>query len=224
MKNKSYKIDFHTHSVASPDGSITLDQYQKILESGTLDCIAITDHNHIDFAVSAQKHLGEDRIIIGEEITTKQGEIIGLFLTHTIEPGQDIVETIRAIKAQHGIVYIPHPFETVRKGITKQDLNSIKDDVDCIESANGRAFFQNFGPEAHTWARLNRTPALASSDGHRAKSLGLTYSILTEIPHARTFVKLAETARLVYSRPRLLDITAPKTNRLRGRLGIKNAP
>ncbi|HLF66947.1 MAG TPA: PHP domain-containing protein, partial [Gammaproteobacteria bacterium] len=62
-----YKIDLHTHSTASPDGGITADQYAHALSTNLLDVIAVTDHNHIDFALGLQKQLG-DRIIVGEEI------------------------------------------------------------------------------------------------------------------------------------------------------------
>ncbi len=78
------KTDLHTHSAASPDGSITVNQYKETLAKQTLDCIAITDHNRIDFALSLQQVLGPEKIIVGEEISTKQGDIIGLFLTKLV--------------------------------------------------------------------------------------------------------------------------------------------
>ncbi len=85
-------VDLHTHSVASPDGGITLKQYRHILEIGILDCIAITDHNQIDFATHARQKLGE-RIIIGEEIMTTLGEIIGLFLEQPVRAGMTPEDT-----------------------------------------------------------------------------------------------------------------------------------
>ena len=110
----SYKIDLHTHSIISYDGGITEKQYRKILEMGILDYVAITDHNETRFAGIMQKKFG-DKIIIGEEIKTKEGEIIGLFLKKTIASGQSTEETAAAIHLQGGLVYIPHPFETRRK-------------------------------------------------------------------------------------------------------------
>lgn len=209
-----FKVDLHTHSVLSPDGGISAEQYKEILKS-KLDCVAITDHNRIDFALKMQAELGEDKIIVGEEINTNQGEIIGLFLMRAIEPSQDISVTVEKIKSQGGLVYIPHPFETVRSGITKETLEQIKDSVDIIEGANGRAFFQNFGPEAHSWARVHNVSSLASSDAHRAKSLGKTYSQVSEIPTVDSLVELSRTARKFYARPSLADILAPKLNRFK---------
>ncbi len=213
-----FKVDLHTHSVKSPDGNITAEQYREVLKS-KLDCIAITDHNHINFALKMQAELGTDKIIVGEEINTNQGEIIGLFLTELVEPNQDITVAIEKIKAQGGLVYIPHPFETVRSGISKETLEQIKDSVDIIEGANGRAFFQNFGPEAHAWARINNIPSLASSDAHRAKALGKTYSQISELPTVDSLCELSMTARKFYARPSLADILAPKLNRLKKVIG-----
>src|SRR6266576_5491693 len=109
MKGSRYKIDLHTHSIISQDGGITASQYEKILQAGVLDCIAITDHNETSFARIMHKKLG-DRIIIGEEISTPEGEIIGLFLTETIPGGIRLDEAIASIKHQGGLVYLPHPF------------------------------------------------------------------------------------------------------------------
>lgn len=214
------RVDLHTHSIKSPDGSISLEQYREVLKS-KLDCVAITDHNRIDFALKVQSELGADKIIVGEEINTNQGEVIGLFLDEVVEPNQDIEVTIEKIKTQGGLVYIPHPFETVRSGVTKETLEQIKDSVDIIEGANGRAFFQNFGPQAHAWARVHNVPSLASSDAHRAKALGKTYSQISEVPTVDTLVELSRTARKFYARPSLTDILAPKLNRLKKVFGVR---
>ncbi len=144
------KIDFHTHSVVSPDGALTEAHYQKMLQTG-LDCVAITDHNTTAFAQKLHKKLG-DQIIVGEEITTTQGEIIGLYLTDDVPAGLTGLETVKVIKKQRGLVYIPHPFETVRKGITQEVLDKIADFVDIIETNNGRAVFQNKSNGAKAWA------------------------------------------------------------------------
>lgn len=76
-----YKIDLHTHSILSHDGGIKTQEYEKVISELKLDFVAITDHNKIAFAKEMQDRLGE-RIIIGEEIMTSEGEIIDLFLSH----------------------------------------------------------------------------------------------------------------------------------------------
>lgn len=209
------KVDLHTHSEASPDGGITSEQYAEAVNNGTLDCIAITDHNRIDYAVKVQAKLGKDKIIIGEEISTKQGEIVGLFLSKNVTPGQDINQSIQDIKSQGGLVYIPHPFETVRSGITEQTLDRIRKDVDIIEVSNGRAIFQNYGPQAFVWAKKHQVSTAASSDAHRASALGKTYTQIIGAPSAKNLVKQLQTPRLKYAKPSLFDIIAPKLNRIK---------
>ena len=98
------KIDLHTHSVGSPDGGITLEEYARLLDDKVLDMIAVTDHDSIEQALVIQNKLGP-RIIIGEEITSLEGEIIGLFLNQKVEPGLTAKKTVQAIKSQGGLVY-----------------------------------------------------------------------------------------------------------------------
>lgn len=208
------KVDFHTHSVKSRDGAITAEQYTDVIENGTLDYVAITDHNHISFAVELQKTLGE-KIIVGEEINALEGEIIGLFLTEKIPRDLPAKEVVQRIKSQGGLVYVPHPFETVRRGISMQTLTSIMDSVDIIEAFNGRAFFQNRGPEATKIARLHNKAIAASSDAHGAKGLGTTFTSIAEPPSAANLVSQLQTGKLATKRPPLKTLLYPKANRVR---------
>ena len=163
MKGSRYKVDLHTHSIISHDGGITAAQYEKILQSGALDCVAITDHNETSFGRILQKKLG-DRIIIGEEISTTAGEIIGLFLKETIPGGISIDEAIASIKHQEGLVYIPHPFEKFRKGLQQSTMDRIVTDIDIIEVFNGRGRFRGKPARAEKFAQQNALVQAASSD------------------------------------------------------------
>lgn len=209
-----YRLDLHTHSTRSRDGGITPAQYADIIEAGVLDYIAVTDHNHIDAAVEMHKSLG-NRIIVGEEINALEGEIIGLFLTEVVPRDLTAVETIKRIKKQGGVVYIPHPFETVRRGIPGKVLEEIIDDVDIIEVYNGRAIFQNKGPLATTVARLHNKPGTASSDAHGVKGLGTAYATIDEKPTAKNLAEQLHMAKLAMRRPALKTLLYPKANRIR---------
>lgn len=212
-----FKIDLHTHSASSPDGGITLRQYRGALKTGLLDCIAITDHNSIDFATRAREELGE-RIIVGEEIMTTMGEIIGLFLDEPISPGQPPEETIAAIRAQDGLVYIPHPFETIRKGLHPAALEMIQTDVDVIEACNGRAFLQNRSQQAVVWAKLNNVPAAASSDAHGLRGLGRTFTAVSDMPNRDNLIALLAGSTLHTRRPKVRGLLYPKYHRMRKKL------
>ncbi len=205
-----YKIDLHTHSIASPDGGLSLANYA----ASSLNYIAITDHDHIDFALEAQAKLGE-KIIVGEEITTQEGEIIGLFLSKLVLPGLSAAETIKLIRAQNGLVYIPHPFETVRKGLLLSVLETIKDDVDIVEVFNGRAYFQNKSKQAKLWAKQHGVATAASSDAHGRIGWGKSFSALNGQPTAQNLPELLGQAKLSRHYVGPWGILYPKLHRMR---------
>jgi predicted metal-dependent phosphoesterase TrpH len=211
------KIDLHTHSSASPDGGITPEEYAEALEKGNLDYIAVTDHNTIEMAEHLHATHGS-AIIIGEEITCQEGELVGLFLKHAVKPGHSALVAAEEIARQGGLVYLPHPFETVRKGLPMETLETIAKLVDIVEVHNGRAVFQNRGPQAHTWARLHRKPVAASSDAHGYKGLGTTYSVINQAPNAQNLPELLLKAHYTVKRPPLHSLLYPKYHRARKRL------
>jgi predicted metal-dependent phosphoesterase TrpH len=213
-----YKVDLHTHSSASPDGGISPAQYKRALDTGLLDVIAVTDHNDVSLAIQLQQELGE-RIIVGEEIMTTHGEIIGLFLTKRVPARLSPLDTVKHIKDQGGLVYIPHPFETFRKGMDPRSLEEIADFVDIMEVCNGRAFMQNRSAQAVVWARLNQKDSAASSDAHGFKGLGRTYSDLSELPTRENLLTLLDTAVLRTRNPSFRALLYPKYHRLRKKIG-----
>ena len=77
-----------------------------------LDCIAVTDHNTIRGALLARE-LADFKVIVGEEVKSSQGDIIGLFLSEEVPKGLSPLETVRRIKGQGGLVLVPHPFDAV---------------------------------------------------------------------------------------------------------------
>jgi predicted metal-dependent phosphoesterase TrpH len=208
------RIDLHTHSAASPDGSLKAEDYKQILDSGTLDFIAVTDHDRIDFAVQLQAELG-DRIIVGEEISALEGEIIGLYLQEAVPAGLSARETVERIHAQNGLVYIPHPFETRREGIPLRVLDSIAEEVDIIETCNGRTLQDRSG-QARQWSADHVVPGAASSDSHGKRGWGNTHSIIAEAPTADTLVTLLHDASHSTRSTGFVGRLYPKLNRLRG--------
>lgn len=214
----SYKVDLHTHSIASPDGALTDVDYQHALESGLLDYIAVTDHNTIAFARQLRAELGE-RIIIGEEIKTTAGEIIGLYLKEAIPSHLSPRETVAQIRKQQGLVYIPHPFETVRSGISMRTLMDIADDVDIIEVHNGRAVFQNRSEIAKEWSVQQQVPGAASSDAHGVAGWGRTYSVLSAKPTPARLIQQLHQATYENRWPGVKGLLYPKMNRFKKKMG-----
>ena len=215
------KIDLHTHSLASPDGGLRRADYQSAIDRGLLDIIAVTDHNDITFAKKLHEEFG-DKIIVGEEITAREGEIVGLYLNEAVPAGLSAAETADRIHAQNGLVYIPHPFETVRKGLTLSDLEGIAQSVDIVEFHNGRAIFQDRATKAIDWAKLYTLPGAASSDAHGKSGWGKTYSLIKEVPTRDTLAELLYNAKYTVGSPGVWGILYPKFNRTKKMLGMSH--
>lgn len=216
------RIDLHTHSSASKDGGIRLKQYEKLISNRILDVIAITDHDRIDFAQEAQELLGSKHIIVGQEITTINGDILGLYLKSPIPAGLSAEEAVHEVHSQEGIVCIPHPFETVRKGVTAEVLDQIKKHVDLIEAHNGRAVVQNFSTKAISWGEDNKKLLVASSDAHGYKGIGYTYTLIRDFPkNSKDLLKLLNTTELVAQKPPLVTLTYPARNMIINKIKVK---
>lgn len=215
------KIDLHTHSIISPDGagSITASDFEKYLEDGVLDCIAITDHNEIKFAQMMQKKLG-NKIIVGEEITTRDGEMVGLFLTKKIPPGLSAKETAKKIHQQGGLVYIPHPFETLRKGMQLAVLEKLVKDIDIFEVFNGRGKLRGKTKEAELFAKKYNLIGAASSDAHGFRGMGRTFSIIEKMPTRSTLLSLLKKGTLEKKYAPFIAYLYPAINKIKSILNL----
>ena len=207
----TYRIDLHTHSKLSPDGSIDEKDYANVLQKKLLDFVAITDHNTIEYATFCQKKIGK-QIIIGEEVSTQQGHLIGLFLTKQINPHKDVLETAKEIKSQGGLVYVPHSFDFLRKGIGEKHLTRILSLVDMIEVFNGRVIFHTFNTRAEKFAYNYNIIGGYGSDSHMANQLGHGAMLLKEKPSPN--VQTFSNSTIEGSYNSLIGYFAPKYNRI----------
>jgi predicted metal-dependent phosphoesterase TrpH len=213
----NYRIDLHSHSSLSHDGGITKRQYVKILEKKILDCIAITDHNETKFARSLKNELG-NRIIVGEEIKTLDGEIIGLFLTKTIPAGLAAGETVTKIHNDGGLVYIPHPFEQIRDSLQEDKLMEIIETVDIIEIFNGRGFMRGQPLKAMDIANAQKIAMASSSDAHCLSGINSAYNIVSEMPESKNLVELLVKGNLQKKHAPLYSLLCPGFNRIKNKL------
>lgn len=217
MDKKKYKLDLHSHSIISHDGGITPWDYEELLKNRVIDYIAITDHNETKLAKQLHEKLGE-KIIIGEEITTKEGELIGLFLEKTIPQGLSITDAINQIRDQAGIVYLPHPFETLRKGIQPEVAEKIKQDIDIIEIFNARGLIRGKPQQALEFAQNNNLSMAASSDAHTKWGIGTAYSVINEVPERKTLVKLLKNTSYQKNYAPLFSFIFPTINKLKKKI------
>lgn len=176
--------DLHTHSSASFD---SLSDPRKMMAKAVrigLTHLAITDHERIDGAQAAAAMAPSGlQVIVGEEIRSRDGDLIGLFLERAVPPGLSASETAAAIREQGGLVGLPHPFDSFRSsggsqaGQEGQRLEELASMVDYVEIHNARAY-RDANPQAGAFAERHGLPGTASSDAHSLVELGVATTVL----------------------------------------------
>ncbi len=216
---QQFKIDLHTHSILSHDGGITTSGYEDAFRSG-LDFIAVTDHNEIDFALELQKKLG-NKVIVGEEIKSIQGEVIGLFLSEKIPAKMTLAETISAIKSQNGIVYIPHPFDIRRSALSEKSILENLQQIDMLEIFNARSITPLLNSRVSAFARKHKISGGLGSDSHFRAELCRSYASISAAPDRDNLAGLMQqsTFRKRYVLP--WHFLSPKINKFRKHLTAK---
>jgi len=164
------KFDLHMHTHHSRDCTIPTAEVIRICQRRGLDGIAITDHNSLDGALEALKIAPRGFTIIpGEEVKSSEGEIIGLFLSKEIPGGLTPEETAGRIRAQGGVVLIPHPFDPLRRSPLKTPALErlvAAGLVDAIEVLNARMARRSHNLRGAEYAAAAGLPGTAGSDGH----------------------------------------------------------
>ncbi len=191
--------DFHIHSHHSKDCVMPVaDILERAREVG-LDVVAITDHNSVEGGLEARELADRFglRVIVGEEVKTSEGEVIGLFLQRTIPGGMSFAETIAAIKEQGGIVYVPHPFDRLHTIPSPQVLRANVADIDVIEVFNSRLAFPRFNELAERFAHRYRIPAAAGSDAHVLPGIGTAFCGIDDFEGPGDFVDALAESRIV---------------------------
>lgn len=176
MSKKKYKLEFHVHTATSHDSILSKYFLFFMCKFKKIDCIAITDHNEITGALKYksffEKH--DISVIVGEEIFTKDGEIIGLYLNKKIDPMLSVEQTIEEIKKQNGFVYIPHPYDKKRyKTVLKFDLvKKYCKSIDFIECHNGRNISEDYSIKQNQIAEELKLRKIVGSDAHTFYEIG----------------------------------------------------
>ena len=176
LSNRPWIVcDLHTHTSWSHDCLVEPAELVDHAEEQGLGALAVTDHNAFGGALAAAE-LAADRaltVIPGEEIKTAgQGEVIGLFLQDEIPRGLSFEDTIAAIRAQGGLVYLPHPFDRMHSIPDAATLHRHLADIDVFEVYNARLLFEQYNDEAERFARKYNLTMGAGSDAHVLQGLG----------------------------------------------------
>jgi hypothetical protein len=143
----------------------------KVAEKLGLNALCITDHNTIKGALVAQKY-NKDLVVIGEEISSKEGEILGLFLQEKVNPGLSAEETIEQIHGQDGIAIAPHPYSG-HCSCVGEKMNALRfDGVEVFNSLH-RDGYSN----ALALKNCNGHAKLGGSDAHASHMIGNGYTL-----------------------------------------------
>ncbi len=165
-------VEFHCHTHFSKD---SLTSPQKLLESCRrkgIDRVVVTDHNTIAGALAAQA-LDPQRVIVGEEIMTTQGELLAAFVTEEVPAFLSPQKAIERLREQGAFISVSHPFDRLRSGAWREeDLAAILPQVDAIEVFNSRCMSPSFNHEAWAFTRRHGLAATVGSDAHTAFEVG----------------------------------------------------
>jgi predicted metal-dependent phosphoesterase TrpH len=191
------RLDLHVHSIYSFDSVIDPQGLADICARRGIAGVAVTDHDSLEGGLTFAAELPDLIIIPGEEIRSREGEIIGLFLSEEISPGLSALETMRLIHEQGGLVIIPHPFDYIKlKRMTWSRLEELRGEIDAIEVLNGKPRYWGANRRARSFADRFSIPATAGSDAHKNDHIGLVYTEMEEFSGPLEFMASLKDANL----------------------------
>jgi predicted metal-dependent phosphoesterase TrpH len=215
------EVDLHMHTDHSGDCATPVDVLINTARDRGLGAIAITDHNEVSGAIEARKlaeELGDIKVIVAEEVkTAEQGEVIGLFLEEKIPKGLTMAETLREIRAQGGLVYVPHPFDRFHSVPDYEHLLDMVEEIDLLEVFNPRVAVTAFNEEAVRFASKYRIVPAAGSDSHVAQGLGSVRQRIHDFDGPAEFLEAMRDADITRKHKNLVYVQTLKFLQTTGR-------
>jgi predicted metal-dependent phosphoesterase TrpH len=189
------RVDLHLHSRYSPDSVSTLEAIIERCRECGLDRIALTDHNVVEGALELAA-LAPELAIVGEEAKTREGEVIGLFITDRIPPYMRAEEAMDLIHEMGGLVYVPHPLDRNRAHYSSERLVELAPRIDIVEVYNPWAEAAANQAAARLAGELHKVTA-TGSDAHGLKELGRSWMEMDPFEGPADFLKKLARARHV---------------------------
>jgi len=192
------RVDCHLHTALSGDAVTTIDELAERVEQERLDVVFITDHNVTAAAVEAAERGIGARVIVGEEIRTTDGDVIGLFLTDRIPYVLPLAEAIAKIRERGGLVYLPHPFDPGRSTIKPAISERLcyEGIADIVEVFNAKIEVsesilntpEDPNRQAAMLAARYDLPGAAGSDAHDPEGVGAAYLTMPDFDGPADFL------------------------------------
>jgi predicted metal-dependent phosphoesterase TrpH len=190
----------------SGDSTTTPEELERAVVEAGLDVVCITDHNAVRGAQELAGRL-PCRVVVGEELRTHAGELIGLFLSERVPFGISPREAAERIRAQGGVVYVPHPFDPMRRNLATAALEDLAGAglVDGIEVWNAKTSLRSLQEQAADFAASHGLLTGAGSDAHVPDALGAAFVEMPDFDCPREFLDALARAEVVghhWDRPR----------------------
>jgi len=189
------RVDLHLHSHYSHDGRSSLDELIQRAHECRLDRIALTDHNTVEGALNFLR-IAPELAIVGEEIKTLEGEVIGLFITSRVPPFLAPEEAMDRIHEMGGLTYMPHPLDRHRANFRAERMVELANRIDVIESYNPWCDAAANTAAARLAEELGK-PQATGSDSHSAEELGRSWMEMEEYSSPDDFLEKLRDARHV---------------------------
>ena len=166
----------HMHTEYSRDSRVPLGDFAELARRAQLGAVCITDHDTIEGGLRLREMATGLQVIVGEEITTADGELVGLYLETRVAPGLTAEHTIELIHEQGGLAYVPHPFSRNRRRHLRHSvLERVAPTLDIVEVFNAREVASASNLRALEFARQHSLPGGVGSDSHRPIEIGRAY-------------------------------------------------
>jgi predicted metal-dependent phosphoesterase TrpH len=180
------RADLHMHTSFS-DGWPSPHALVDYARATNLDVIAVTDHDTIEGALRAREHAAKRsrlEVVVGEEVSSRNGHIVGLFLEKRIRPGMSAAATVDAIHEQGGLAVAVHPFWRTRRRNPARTVHGVgwlaaELEFDAIEVENATPGFYVFNQMARRLSESLGCAETGSSDAHILDAVGRAF---TEFP------------------------------------------
>jgi predicted metal-dependent phosphoesterase TrpH len=170
------RLDMHMHTEYSRDSRVPLADFAELAKKAQLGAVCITDHDTIEGGLRLREMDTGLRVIVGEEITSSDGELVGLYLEKKVAPGLTADHTIDLIHEQGGLAYVPHPFSrNRRRHLRRSALERVASKLDIVEVFNAREAASSSNVRALEFARAHDLPGGVGSDSHRRTEIGGAY-------------------------------------------------
>jgi len=185
----------HVHSAASYDCAVAPGDVARELLRWGLRPVFLTDHDTLEGAHRLRDERGV-RVVCGQEVTTGEGDLIGLFLSRPVLPRLGAERAAHEIREQGGLVYLPHPYDRRRHSLCEATIERVRDVIDIVEVHNGRCR-DDENRRAEELCEILDAARGAGSDAHTRAELGGVYVEMEDFDGARDFLRKLAGARIV---------------------------